>query len=76
MAIRHVDELKNDATGAALLMVDGENHEGLFHKCPETGNVELKFVEPPVGKTAVLVLQDGNNSTYQGQIHEDGRFGQ
>lgn len=76
MAIRHVDNLKEDAIGAALLIIGDDTHEGLYHKCPKSGNVEIKFVRPPRGVAAVLVLQDGNNSTYNGQIHEDGRFGQ
>lgn len=72
--IRYVEELKHDNTGAAYFMVADITHEGIYHKCPDSGDVEIKFVEPPLGVLGVLILQDGNNSTYRGQIGPDGRF--
>lgn len=74
MAIKHVETLSDNATGAAILMVDDVNHEGLYHRCPKTGNIAIKFVEPPIGVNGLLILQDGNNSSYPGQIHKDGSF--
>jgi hypothetical protein len=74
MAIQAVNELKQEATGAAAAIEGDVVHEGLFHKCPETGNVQVNILSLPRNKEVQLVLQDGNDSGYRGTFCGRGHF--
>lgn len=68
------DEFDKDITGPCEIRVEesGDTFDGNFHRCPDEGDIfiEVPDIDEVEGNKVVLILTDGNNSTYSGTVKD------
>jgi hypothetical protein len=76
--IKVVDQEGDLRFSPALIRVNGKNLDAKFHKCPETGVIQILVEEDeefPFDQVMTLTVSDGNNSSYTGVFSsETGEF--
>lgn len=66
------EDFEKTATGVCEVRVNGDTFEGNYHKCPEEGDLYIEVEDPEFleEEQIMLILADGNSSTYTGKVKD------